>query len=53
MKLKSLHFLDIVEIQEVVIDQLKRVQKDEFSASLQKLYDRTKASIYANELILN
>ena len=47
MKLKGLHFADIAEIQEVVTDELKMVQKDEFSAAFQKLYDRPKACIYA------
>jgi len=48
MKLKGLHFTDVVEIQEAVTDELKKVQKDEFSAAFQKLYDRAKACIYAN-----
>jgi len=48
MKLKRLHFLDVVEIQEAVTDELKKAQKEEFSAYLQKLYDRAKACIYAN-----
>ena len=34
--------------QEAVTDELKKVQKQEFSAALQKLYDHTKACIYAN-----
>jgi len=48
MKLKGLHFADIVEIQEAVTDELKKVPKEEFSAAFQKLYDRTKACMYAN-----
>ena len=48
MKLKGLHFADVAEIQEAVTDELKKVQKDEFSANFQKIYDRTKACIYAN-----
>ena len=48
MKLKGLHFADVVEIQEAVTDELKKVQKEEFSAAFQKLYDRAKACIYAN-----
>jgi hypothetical protein len=48
MKLKGLHFADVAEIQEAVTDELKRVQKEEFSAAFQKLYDSTKACIYAN-----
>jgi hypothetical protein len=47
MKLKGLHFADVAEIQEAVTD-LKKVQKEEFSAFFQKLYDCTKACIYAN-----
>ena len=48
MKLKGLHFADVTEIQEAVNDELKKVQKEEFSAAFQKLYDRTKACIYGN-----
>ena len=48
IKLKGLHFADVAEILEVVTDELKKVQKEEFSAALQKLYDRVKACIYAN-----
>jgi hypothetical protein len=48
MKLKGLHLADVAEIQEAVTDGLKKVQKEEFSATFQKLYDRTKACIYAN-----
>jgi len=29
MKLKGLHFSDVVEIQEAVTDELKKVQKEE------------------------
>jgi hypothetical protein len=47
MKLKGHHFADVAEIQEVVAE-LRKVQKEEFSAALQKLYDRTKACICAN-----
>jgi hypothetical protein len=47
-KLKGLHFADVAEIQEAVTDELKKFQKEEFSAAFQKLYDRAKASIYAN-----
>jgi hypothetical protein len=45
MKLKGLHFADVVQIQEAVTDKLKKVQKGEFSAGFQKLYDRAKACI--------
>jgi len=48
MKLKRLHFLDVLEIHEAVTDELKKVQKEEFSASLQNLSDRGKGCIYAN-----
>jgi hypothetical protein len=47
-KLKGLPFSDVVEIKEAVTDELKKVQKQEFSAAFQKLYDRSKAYIYAN-----
>jgi len=46
--LKGLHFADVAEIQEAVTDELKKVQKEEFSAAFQKLNDRAKAYIYAN-----
>ena len=49
MKLKGLHFADVAEIHEAVTDKLKKVQKEEFSAAFQKLYDYAKAHIYANE----
>jgi len=45
MKLKGLHFADVAEIQEAVTDELKKVQKEEFSTAFQKLYDRAKACI--------
>jgi hypothetical protein len=48
MKLKGLHFVDVAEIQEAVTDELKKAPKEEFSAAFQKLYDRTKACIYAS-----
>ena len=48
MKLKGLHFADVAETQDAVIDELNKVQKEEFSAAFQKLYDRAKACIYAN-----
>jgi hypothetical protein len=46
MNLKGLHFADVAEIQEAVTDELKKVQKEEFSAAFQKMYDRAKACIY-------
>jgi predicted CopG family antitoxin len=48
MKLKGLHFADVAEIQDDVTDKLKKVQKEEFSAGFQKLYDRAKSCIYVN-----
>jgi hypothetical protein len=48
MKLKGLHFADVAEIQEAVTDELKKVQKEDFSAAFQKLYESTKACIYAS-----
>jgi len=48
MKLKGLHFADVAEIKEAVADELKKVQKEGFSAAFQKMYDRSKACIYAN-----
>jgi hypothetical protein len=32
MKLLGLHFVDVAEIKEAVTDELKKVQKEEFSA---------------------
>ena len=49
MKLKGLHFADVAEIKEAVNNELKKVQKEEFSEAFQKLYDRAKARIFANE----
>jgi hypothetical protein len=43
MKLTGRHFADVAEIQEVVTDELKEVQKEEFSAGFQKLYNRAKS----------
>jgi len=48
MKLKELQFAGVAEIQEEVTDELKKVQKQEFLAAVQKLYDHAKAWIYAN-----
>jgi hypothetical protein len=46
MKLKGLHFVDVAEIQEAITDELKNVQKEEFSAAFQKRYDRAKACLF-------
>jgi hypothetical protein len=43
MKLKGLHFVDVAEIQEAITDELKKVQKEEFSVAFQKLYDSAKS----------
>jgi histone-lysine N-methyltransferase SETMAR len=48
IKLKGLHLANVAEIQEAVIDELKKVQKQELSAAFQKLNDRAKACICAN-----
>jgi len=48
MELKGLDFADVPEIQEAVTDELKKVQKEEFSAAFQKLYDRAKACMCAS-----
>jgi len=37
---------DVAEVQEAVTDELKKVQKGEFSAAFQKLHDRAKACIF-------
>ena len=48
MKLKGLHISEFAEIHEVLTDELKEVQKEEFSAAFQKMLDRVKCCIYAN-----
>jgi len=48
MKLIGLHFADFAEIQEAVTNELKKVQKEEFLAAFQKLYNHTKACMYAS-----
>jgi hypothetical protein len=53
MKLKGLHFADVAEIQVVITDELKMVQKEEYSAAFQKLYNHIKTCIYDNGAILN
>jgi len=40
--------VEVAKIQEAVIDELNKIQKEEFAAAFQKLYDRAKACIYAN-----
>jgi len=48
MKLKGLHFADVAKIQEAITDELKKVEKEEFSAAFQKVYDRAKACMYVS-----
>jgi hypothetical protein len=40
--------MDVAQIQEAVTDEIKKVQKEEFSAAFQKMYRRAKARLYAN-----
>jgi hypothetical protein len=51
MAFKGLDFADVAEIQEA--DERKNVQKEEFSAAFQKLYDSAKPVYMPMELILN
>jgi HD superfamily phosphohydrolase YqeK len=53
MKLKGLHFAGVAEIQEAVTDELRKVQKEEFSAAFQNLYDRAKTVYKPTEFIFN
>jgi hypothetical protein len=48
IKLQRLHFADVAEIQKAITGELRKVQKEEFSADFQKMYDREKAYIYGN-----
>jgi hypothetical protein len=48
MKLKGLNFSDVAEIQVAVTDELKKVQKENFSAAFQKLYNREKPCLCTN-----
>ena len=48
MKLKGLHFTDVADIQEAVTDEIKKFQKEEFSANFRKMNDRVKACIHIN-----
>ena len=45
--------MDVAGIQEAVTNELQKVQKEEFSAAFQKLYNHAKACIYANGAYLN
>jgi hypothetical protein len=53
MKLKGLHFAYAAVIQEAITDELKKVEKEEFSAAFQKLYDHANPGYMPMELILN
>jgi hypothetical protein len=53
MKSKGLHFANVAETQEAVTDELKKVQKEEFLAAFQKLYDHQKPVYMPVELILS
>jgi hypothetical protein len=54
MKLQGLHSENVAEIQEAVTNELKKVQKEEFSVAFQKLYDSAQKPVYIPmELILN
>jgi hypothetical protein len=35
LKLKGLHFMDVVEIEEAITDELKKFQKEEFLSAIQ------------------
>jgi len=48
MKLKWVNFTDVAEIQEAITDELKKLQKEEFLSSFQKVYSSAKDCIYAN-----
>jgi hypothetical protein len=52
IKLKELHFADVAEIEETVTLELKKVQKEEFSAGFQKMYDRANTCIFDNGIYL-
>jgi len=53
MKLKGLHFAGFAEIQGAVIDNVKKVQKEESSAAFQKLYYSAKSCMYDIVITLN
>ena len=53
MKLKGLHFAEVAEIQEAVTDELKQVQKEEFSAPFRNCTNAQKPVYMPIELILN
>ena len=47
MKLKGLHFAVVVKIQPLS-DELKKFQKEEYSAAFQKQNDRAKSCMYVD-----
>jgi hypothetical protein len=53
MKLKRLHFVDVAEIQEAIIDELKRSKKEEFSQLFRNCTTVQKPVYTPMELILN
>jgi hypothetical protein len=53
MKLKGLHFADVAEIQEATTDELKKVQREEFSAAFRNCTTTQKPVYMPMELILN
>jgi len=53
MKLKGLHFADVAEIQEAVTDELKKVEKEEFSAVFRNCTKAQNPVYMPMELILN
>jgi len=53
MKLKGPRFAGVAVIQEAVTYELKKAQKEEFSAAFQKLHNRAKACVHANGANLN
>ena len=53
IKLKVFNIADVAQIQEAVKDELKKVQKEEFSAGVQKLYQLQKPVYMPMEFIFN
>jgi hypothetical protein len=53
MKLKGLYFADVAEIQEAITDELKKAQKEEFSAGFRNCTTVQKPVYMPMKLILN
>jgi hypothetical protein len=53
MKIKGLHLAGVAEIQKAVTDELKKVQKEKFSAAFQNCMTAQKPAYMPIELILN